>query len=401
MAIVQAVLAAVLRSAGKILNMAFGWATTMLFGKVPQDRQTYLSVIAFGSIAWIVVLLGIIFPAVGTFLLAFIPLPDWVGDTWVRLAMLAAAVIIPIVVGVVSVLMLDPQDRPAGIAGKAKAVLKGYPYTLGLAITLILMTILAPVMKARAMLKRWTTRHVPVVVEANDYHEVVGAVERALATGGLKTRREPASWMLRLPTKVLTLLAGGAIENLVADELTTLKSDRAEVLLHPSDLVISGRELDAARANAIITEHLTFTRAYMTWTKEANALEDRLRRIWCGLRERSDGADDTRATEQLAAVEGELRTTELSYEEWEVLFREKLLVERGLLQVKAGLADQPADLTEVRPEQGGAAKAARNGKAGAGASGSRLAYLPLAAAGAAVAFFVWRGVAGDKPRRTW
>jgi hypothetical protein len=399
MAIVQAVFAAILRSAGKILNMAFGWATAMLFGKVPDDRQSYLSVIAFGSVAWIVVLLGIIFPSVGTFLLAFVPLPDWVDDTWVRLAMLAAAVIVPIVVGVVSVLMLDPQDRPAGIVGKAKAVLKGYPYTLGLAITLIMMTIFAPVMKARAMLKRWTTRHVPVVVEANDYHEVVGEVEKALATGGITTRREQASWMLRLPTKVLTLLAGGAIENLVADELTSLKSDRAEVLLHPSDLVISGRELDAARANAIITEHLTFTRAYMTWTKEANALEDRLRRIWCGLRERADGADDTRAAEQLAAVEAELRTTELSYEEWEVLFREKLLVERGLLQVEAGLADRPPDLTEARPEEVGAAKAARNGKAGA--SGSRLAYLPLVAAGAAAVFYLWRGVAGDKPRSMW
>src|SRR3954451_8277535 len=78
MAIVQAVLALIFRSAGKLLNTAFGWATGMLFGKVPQDRQIFLSVIAFGSVAWIVAVLGIIFPSFATFLLAFVPLPAWV-----------------------------------------------------------------------------------------------------------------------------------------------------------------------------------------------------------------------------------------------------------------------------------------------------------------------------------
>ena len=37
-----------------------------------------------------------------------------------------------------------------------------------------------------------------------------------------------------------------------------------------------------------------------------------------------------------------------------MLFREKLMVERGLLQVKANLVDRPLDLTEAPPEQIGA-----------------------------------------------
>ena len=40
-------------------------------------------------------MLGIVFPSFATFLLAFVPLPDWVDRTWVRLAMLAAAAIVP------------------------------------------------------------------------------------------------------------------------------------------------------------------------------------------------------------------------------------------------------------------------------------------------------------------
>ena len=355
MAILQAALALLFRSAGRLLNTAFGWATTMLFGKVPQDRQIYLSVVAFGSIVWIVAVLGIIFPAVATFLLAFVPLPAWVDRTWVRLAMLAAAAIVPLVVGVVSTRMLAREQRPVGAAANLVAALKGYPYTVALALTLISMTALAPVIKIRTMVKRWSTRHVPVVVDAEHYLEVVADVEQALDKGGFEVERYPASWMLRLPTKVLTTLAGGAIDDLVADRLTELRSDRLEVLLHPSDLVINGGERDAARANAIIAEQLAFTPAYMTWSKEANEIEDRLRKIWVTLRQQADRPGMlNRLTNRLAAVEHDLRTLELSYEEWEVLFREKLMVERGLLQVKADLVDRPLDLTEAPPEQIGA-----------------------------------------------
>jgi hypothetical protein len=392
MAIVQALLAMVFRSAGKILNTAFGWATVMLFGKVPQDRQIHLSIIAFGSVAWIVVLLGIAFPGFATFLLTFVPLPAWLDRAWVRLAMLAAAVVIPPVVGVVSLLMLEPERRPQGVAAKAKAVLKGYPYTLGLAITLIMMTTFAPVMKVRNIVRRWTSQHVPVIVESADYLEVVGDIQKALSMGGLKTERQRASGMLRLPTKVLTFFAGGAVEDLVADQLTTLKSSAVEVLLHPSDLVISGRELDAARAHAIITEQLTFTKAYLTWDKEANQLEDRLRAIWCELKERRDGSVSA-AAEKLHAVERDLRCLKLPYEEWEVLFREKLLVERSLLQLAAGVADEPKDLTEERAEEMGAAKVRGT------APRPRRAAVPLAGALTALAALALRRLDARGERR--
>src|SRR5207247_5260458 len=111
MAIIQGILALLTRSIGRVLNTAFGWATIMLFGKVPQDRQIYLSVVAFGSVAWLVVLLGIAFPSAGTFLLSFVPLPKWVDKTWVRLAMLVAAVVLPLIVGLVSLRMVDSESR--------------------------------------------------------------------------------------------------------------------------------------------------------------------------------------------------------------------------------------------------------------------------------------------------
>src|SRR6059036_3588313 len=102
MAILQAIFLLLLRQAGRVLNTAFGWATTLLFGQVPEKRQLYLSAIALGSVLWIIVVVGIVFPRFGTFLIAFVPLSDSVSAMWARLAMLLAALLVPLAVGVVS-----------------------------------------------------------------------------------------------------------------------------------------------------------------------------------------------------------------------------------------------------------------------------------------------------------
>src|SRR5262249_44347645 len=41
----------------------------------------------------------------------------------------------------------------------------------------------------------------------------------------------------------------------------------------PSDVIISGRDTDVAHARAILGEQLTVTKAYLTWSKEANEIE--------------------------------------------------------------------------------------------------------------------------------
>jgi hypothetical protein len=326
MAIIQALIAALTRSAGKLLNTVFAWATVLLFGRVSEDRQIYLSGIAFGSVIWLVTLVGVAFPSVATFLLSFVTLPEWVDKKWIRLAMLAAVFVLPALIGVLSILMLDKPERPRGAGAVAKTVLKGYPYTVGLALTLVMMTVFAPVLKVRALVKRWTSEHVPVIIEPHDYREVVEATQRALAEAGVQTRRERASFMLRAPTRVLTAFAGGAVSGLVADEMTTLRSDDVEIVLHPSDIVINGREAKAAHTRAIIAKRLVFTPAHLTWHKEANELEDRLVAIWRARHARPTSI----LRRELEAIESELDRLEVPYEEWEVLFREVLLVERGL-----------------------------------------------------------------------
>jgi len=325
MAIVQVFLAALARSAGRILNTAVGWATTMIFGRVPEKRQIYVSVMTFGSLVWIAVVVGIAFPSVGTFLLSFVPLPSWVDRKWVRLAMTVAAVVLPALVGTVSLLLRDPDERPTGMA-RLRTVLRGYPFTLGLSVTLLMMCVLAPVMKLQTLMRRWASQHIPVVVRSEDYDDVLAQVQRVLAAGGWRTDRRPASWMVRLPTRVLTLLAGRTLDAYVAQQLTTLRGEQFEAVLHPSDLVLSGEERQVVRARSLLAEHLAFGKAYLTWTKDAQALEDEMRsvhrRLALGPESRHSGGPGP----ALDHVDSRLKDLDVTYEEWDVLFRQRLLL---------------------------------------------------------------------------
>jgi hypothetical protein len=218
-----------------------------------------------------------------------------------------------------------------------------------------MMVVFVPVLRIRTMLKRWTTEHLPMVVEEHDYLTVVAEVEAALDKARMPVTRTQASILQRLPIKVLTIFAKGK-NNLVADNLTMLRSDKLEIVLHPSDMAISGRQYDAAHARAVIAEQLAFSPGYMTWTKEANEVEDRLEAIWNKAKAQAPAGNPAGLIKELQDVERDLRKAKIGHEEWEVLFREKLLVERGVLQLMAGLTDRlrepkDADADKLGAEQ--------------------------------------------------
>src|SRR5262245_5003146 len=102
MIIVQGLLTAFSRFAGKILSTAFGWAIQMLYGRVSEKRQMIMNGIAFSSVLWLVVLIGVLYPPFGVWLLTFVPLPAWVDQNWVRIGMLVIALALPIGVGFLS-----------------------------------------------------------------------------------------------------------------------------------------------------------------------------------------------------------------------------------------------------------------------------------------------------------
>jgi cytochrome c biogenesis protein CcdA len=393
-ALLQGAFALLARQMGRILNTAFGWATAMLFGKVPSNRQSILSIIALVAVLWLLVLVGVVFPSVGTFLLAFVPLPDWVDPNWVRLGMLIAAAILPAITGGLTLLLMEPDDRPSSAMGYVKVVLRGYPYTLGLALAILAMIFVAPLMKARDLMRGWTNRHVPVVVEADDYFEVVDHLQQILDRAGFRTERHHASVLLRWPTRLFAWLAGSSVDTLVARELQTLRSDELEVLLHPSDLVIHADEPIAARVFAQVNEHLAFSKAFLSWTKEGQEIEEGLRQISRQLADKGTPVATSQLRSRLTELRKRLEGLNLEAEEWEILFREVLMAEqllsgRVLSDSKKGLAalTQPNDRLSARDAPAEDFEEAHEESLG-NASGLKLAS--IAGAALAVGTVMWR-----------
>jgi hypothetical protein len=340
------------RFAGKLLTTTLGWASTLLFGRVPGNRQIVLALVTFGSVVWAVLVVGVVLPYVGAFLLAAVPAPGLISESWLRLAMLIGALVVPAVVGAATMFVLEPARRPKGSAIIGQ-VLRGYLLSAALAVTLVLLALVGIARFVHHLALRWSDAHVGIVVRPGGYGRVVADLERALDDAGLDVTAREAPAVLAVPGRLLGAVAGPAIRSLMPDRLTQLAGQGLEVGLYPSDIAISGDKLRVARARAAIASRLTGTAAWMTTSAEAQEIAGRLERLSGadapGGQPGGDGgrapvAARANAEAELAAVDAALATLDVSHEEWEVLYRQRLQVERDLLAGgRAGVSFPGAD----------------------------------------------------------
>lgn len=334
MAFLAALLAVGSKYVGKVLTMALGWASTLLFGRVPASRQIVLAGITFGSVIWMVLLVGVAFPNLGTFLLLFVPSQSLVPEWVIRLAMLVGALVAPAVIGGLT-LTLSPGASRRGIPA---AVVRGYPLTIVLAILLLFLAALAIWRKAHSLARRWTDAHVPFVVKPGAYDEVAEDLRRAVVGAGIEVTARDAPAVMSGPARWLAAVAGSGASAMVPDRMIELHGDGLALLIYPMDLFISGRPDLVMRARAATASRLTTAAAHLTVSAEAQAVEDRL----TDLIHDPEAALADLAT-AFAPIDEQLTTIRIPYEEWEVLYRQRLQVERDM-RARA-MADREA-LTE-------------------------------------------------------
>ena len=311
------------RFAGRLLNSTLGWATILLFGKVSGRKQTILLVVALASLLEVLLIVGIVFPDVGAFLIAFVPLPSFVDKNVVRLVMLVLALALPIAVGVAGLFMTEASARPKGGA-IVTSVLRGYPLTIVIAATIAFLAVVAIVRKVQSLARRWEDAHVAVIVKPGGYDEVVRGLDRVLRQAGIAVQPRPAAAILSVPPRLLAKVAGGGLGSLVPDRLVTLRAPDLEALVYPSDISIGGPKERVALARAVIASKLTDVPAYLTASAEAEKIEDELKEV--------RGLPDGAARARLGAVDQQLLELIVPYEEWETVYRERLQVERDLLE---------------------------------------------------------------------
>ena len=301
---IGALFAFVGRQLGRLLSLAFNWATLVLFGQVAKDKQLLLSIMALLSLVWPIAIAGVALPSVATFLLGLVTVPAWV-ESWVRIGMLILAVVAPLGVGFVASRLRDQRPRGAGLI---RALLAGYPNALALAVVLLWLMVVTPALKLGAVARRHDTAHVPIAIKPGGYDAVVRDLSDALERAGLRVRRERAPLPLALPGRVLALVGGAGVRALVPERLVQLRARHLAITIHPMDLAIEGKTKVIAKARAALVRELSFTQAYQTWTKESQQIEDALMR-----------ADQRQASVEMIARQ--LATIELPFEEWEILYR--------------------------------------------------------------------------------
>jgi hypothetical protein len=315
MALFASLFAFVGRFLGRLLTTTLGWASIMLFGRVPQDRQVWLAALTFGSLAWVAAAGGIIVPAVGAFLLTAAPVPDWIGESIVRIVMLVVALVLPAVLGGISLLVSDPADRPRG-RERFVTIARGYLLAPALAVTILILAVAGTIRKVRSLIRRRTDAHVALVVRPTRYDALVNDLAASLERGGLVSGRRPGPGVLIVPARVLAAIAGGGIRRMVPETLIELTGPELEVAVYPSDLAMTGTKDAVAHARAVITRDIRSVDAWFTTTKEAQQIEDQLAAL------EKPGVPP--APSDLEAVDRRLLELTTSQEEWEVLYRRRL-----------------------------------------------------------------------------
>lgn len=305
------------RLIGAVATMTIAWATILLFGRIPQSKQTVLSFITLGSLAWVAALSGVLFPAVGGFLLAAIPRTSFIDQAWFRWIMVGLAALLPLMIGLATLAFIAPEARPTG-RGRMTQLLRGYPFAAVYAITIIFLAAWGLAWKIRGLQNGWESAHVPMIVKPGRYDVVVTSLESALRDAGLDVKRTRASPWFDIPPRLLGLVGGAAVKGLIPDELVEFRIDGLAILVYPSDVALLGRSELVSRGRAAVARRLTFADAYLTTAKESEQIEDLLAEI---ARRPTASAADFRAIDEL------LTTLATPYDEWETLYRLRLEVE--------------------------------------------------------------------------
>lgn len=325
----------------------------------------------FGSLVWVALIVGVLVPDVGSFLVAAVPAPDFIDESWIRLGMLVGAVLVPLFIGIAAVFVTAPSSRPRG-ARIIVSILRGYPFALVLALTLVVLAIVATVRKVRSLTRRWEDAHVPVIVKPGKYEDVFALLKDKLTRADLPLTARDAGVLISGPPKLLDAVAGRALGDLFPDRLQLLVGQNLEVLVYPSDLALSGTKNLVARARAAIVNELTEAPAYLTTSAEAQSFEDELENL-------GPGASKWRPQELLRHVRSldhRLATLTVPYEEWETLYRMRVQLERDALVALRG--DGSPDAADYDDDIEPAPRSASRLDLAIGLAGAALIALDLA-----------------------
>lgn len=316
MAVVSLLLSLIAKKVGTILQMIFGWSVTALFGRLEPKREMAVTVALVLSLAWPIFVIGVFFPGVASWALAFAPVHDWVSDRVLRIVWIALAVTAPPLVGI-----LTRFAAPTPRGGFVRALTGGYVLAIAFFASFVVTLVTAPIVKIATLLRGWTDTHVFVQPRAGRYDDAVRKVAEACARAGTLPEIVDAPTRMTLATKLMRTLARATVEPLVADTLKVVRGKDVEAYLYPADLLLRGKATQVAKLRAMLTRAEIDTVAYVVTSDEGREVQDELQRLFALIAEHRVKGYEIGATTggRLVDVWRELNGRELKFEEWSVL----------------------------------------------------------------------------------
>lgn len=346
MAILSAIFSLLSQKIGTLLQAVFGWSITGLFGRLSNGKQTALSVAMILALAWPLLVLGAIFPDVGAWAIAFVPLHKLIGDTALRIVWLVLAVVAPIVVGFIT-RSVAPSRAQKG--GALRTIVSGYPLTIGFFCAFVITLVVVPALKIGAVKKGWEDEHVYVQPFEGKYRQVLASIAEASARAGLPMHESPMPRAMSLATRVLKWFARSGLDPIVADNPKKLAGEGVELYLYPADLLLRGKKGTVARVRAALARELLRAPAHLAGNERAQELEDEIQRMWDVVERHHGQPIGGLARGRLHEIATALDHTELEFDEWILLYTNLQRLERAVCGGPR-LID-PDDTTETHPPQ--------------------------------------------------
>ncbi len=304
-----------------------GWAVSALFGQTTRREGLFLSLIVGVAVAWPILLVGILAPKAAVQMIAMVPLPAWIPSWTVRLVWIGLALLIPIGVGIAVMVKAPPAARRGSAVLR---VLRGFPITVGLAAAFVIMFVSFPVMRITALVRRQKSADIPLIMNASAYHEVAAKICEVLNRQGFSLHAAAPRFWVSAPIRILIWFGGAALRSHVPTRLEHHVGPDLALSLYPSGLVLRGRPGRFTWAHGLVAEAVVHTEGLQTTDPKAQALEQRLRPLWKSYDlGPARGGRDAELREELDQVTQELKTLQVDWDDWQVLYRQILQLGRA------------------------------------------------------------------------
>jgi uncharacterized membrane protein YqjE len=388
MAIIQALLALLSRSLGSILSALFGWAVVALFGQTSPREKVWLSALVGAAAAWPLLVIGVVWPRLATLILTFAPLPQWIPTWLIRLIWVALAIAVPFALGIA--LAARSRGAAAPIPGTVRAetspalrktavrhsplresklsrLFRGFPITLAIAASFFIVFITVPLRRLVAIVRRQVDINVPLVTDAKGYELVANEVAETLGRHGLDVQPAEPAWSVTAPSRILYRFGGPSFHDYVPERLACFRGPRLEVMLYPNGLLLRGAEQDTGWAHGLLVEALTDAPAYQTFDPDAQDIERQIRSIWAVFRQNPTAhSGSARLQARLEEIAREIRELPVAYDEWQIVYRQALQLDRALrghAQLLEGTANVPGPTVTALRQEADMTTETRNGDA--------------------------------------